>query len=136
MQSCLELMLEANQVLMRLHEVNRAMVQQIKSGNTDAVEFHVDKRQALLDVLDLLDEYLDVAIDTRQHHPDLPAINKEISLRRELLESVFTQEIEINKLIEVEKQKVLLELQSLQKNRKVVSAYKSGNKKSKVEKEA
>lgn len=136
MQSCLELLGEVNQVLMRLHEVNRDMVLQIKIGNADKLELHVDKRQALLDVLDLLDEYLEVAIDTKQHHPDLPAINKEIGLRKELLESVFAQEIEINKLLEVEKHKVLLELQSLQKNRKVVSAYKSGGKKAAVDKEA
>jgi hypothetical protein len=136
MQSCLDLLAEVNQVLMRLHEVNRDMVIQIKHGNSDKLDIHVDRRQALLDVLDLLDEYLEVAIDTKQHHPDLPAINKEIGLRKELLESVFGQEIEINKLLEVEKHKVLLELQSLQKNRKVVSAYKSGTKKTNVDRDA
>ncbi|MCB0347513.1 MAG: hypothetical protein KDD37_01695 [Bdellovibrionales bacterium] len=136
MQSCLELLSEVNQVLMRLHEVNKDMLKHIKHGNSDKIELHVDKRQALLEILDVLDEYLEAAIDTKKHHGDLPGINKEIGLRKELLESVFSQEIEVNKLLEVEKQKVLLELHSLQKNKKVVSAYKSGNKKMKVDKEA
>ncbi len=135
MQSCLELLAEVNQVLMRLHEVNKDMISHIRHGNADKVELHVDKRQALLEMLDVLDEYLEAAIDTKKYHDDLPGINKEIGLRKELLESVFSQEIDVHKLLEVEKQKVLLELQSIQKNRKVVSAYKSGNKKTKVDKE-
>lgn len=136
MQSCLELLAEVNQVLMRLHEVNKDMISHIRYGNSDKVELYVDKRQALLEILDVLDEYLEAAIDTKKYHDDLPGINKEIGLRKELLESVFSQEIDVHKLLEVEKQKVLLELQSLQKNRKVVSAYKSGNKKTNVDKEA
>jgi hypothetical protein len=135
MQTCLDLLTEVNQVLMRLHEVNKDMVSQIKHGNADKLELHVDKRQALLEILDVLDEHLESSIDNKQYSNDLPFISKEIRLRKELLESVFTQEIEVNKLLEVEKQKVLLELQSMQKNRKIVSAYKSGNKKVKVDKE-
>tara|TARA_B100001248_G_C27399124_1_gene468442 strand:- start:807 stop:1214 length:408 start_codon:yes stop_codon:yes gene_type:complete len=134
MSKPIELMRECNQILMRLHDVNKQQLVYLRQGEFNKLDIFTDKRQAILEMLDIVEEQLDRRLNELTED-EKPAMSREISLRKEVLQSILNQEMDLHKLVEQEKSKTILELQGSKKHRKAVSAYKSGVGKNKDLKE-
>lgn len=132
--SALETMRECNQILMRLHAVNKNQISSMKDGSYQNLETFTDKRQAILEMLDIVEDQLD-AQWSKLEETHKNAMAKEISLRKEVLQNILEQEIDLHRLIEAEKNRTMLEIHATKKSHKVVSAYKSGRTDKKLDRD-
>ena len=132
--SALETMEECNQILMRLYTINKNQIISMKDGSYQSLDLFTDRRQAVLEMLDIVEDQLDREWDNLKESQKKP-MAKEISLRKEVLQNILEQEIDLHRLIESEKNRTMLEIHSTKKNHKVVSAYKSGRVEKKLDKD-
>lgn len=134
MSRALDLMKECNQVLLRLHDLNKQQISSLTNGDFNGLDLFADKRQAVLEMLDVLEEQLDGKLKSLEES-DKSNMHKEIKLRKEVLQGVLEQEFKLHQLLEKEKTKVALEITHNKKNHKAVSSYKSKQDHSKPLKE-
>lgn len=133
----IEFMQERNNYLIRFHNLNKEQIVAIKIRNIDGIDAFYEKRQAILDIIDVLDEKIQISVN---QHAEITVeqksmVNKEILFRDELIHDILKQDLEVISLIEHEKQMLFEEMNQLQKSRKVVSAYSSKSRKSSFDKE-
>jgi hypothetical protein len=133
----IEFMQERNNYLIRFHNLNKEQIVAIKQRNIDGIDAFYEKRQAILDVIDVLDEKIQVSV---QQHSTITVeqkaiASKEILFRDELIHDILKQDLEVISLIEQEKQYLFEEMNQLKKSRKAVSAYSSKSRKSSYDKE-
>lgn len=139
MPRLIELMKERNYYLIKYFNLNEREMHLFRGGNFDSLDPFYETRQAILDIVEVLDEKVDEELmalkveDVEGLQDDMADL---LSEKDSIVEKVLDQDLQLISLIETEKGKILREVLDAKSNKKAVGAYKSGNVKRSFQQEA
>lgn len=134
------LMKEKNHFLEKYMNLNERETVHFQSGKFDRLEMFYTDRERILEII----KYLDGEIDREQQTLEPAEVNQEekaeiaaqLEIKKEVVDQVLKQDLDILSLIEREKSNIIRELQSLRKDKKGISGYKSSMTTHRVNEEA
>ena len=74
----IEFMQERNNYLIRFHNLNKEQIVAIKIRNIDGIDAFYEKRQAILDIIDVLDEKIQISVN---QHAEITVEQKSMEQR-------------------------------------------------------
>ena len=131
MDKIIALLKERNKFLSKFSALNGAEMTKMGTGNFDSIDEFYSTREGLLEIIKQIELMLDKRLAILGEFENVaPGIKKHVSQllreRDELVNQILAQDLEILSMIDDFKNNIIRELQSLRKNRKVISSYKSG----------
>lgn len=139
MPRIIELMTERNHYLVRYYNLNEREMYHYREGNFDSLDAFYETREAILDIVAVLDEKIDeelMALEVEVVEAQQDKIADLLSEKDSIVEKVLDQDLQLISLIETEKGKILKEFLETKNNKKAVGAYKSGSVKRNFQQEA
>lgn len=136
----ISLMKEKNHFLEKYMNLNERESIHFQSGIFDRLEMFYADRERILEII----KYLDGEIDREQASLDPQEMDREskaeiaaqLEIKKEVVDQVLKQDLDILSLIEKEKSNIIRELQDLRRDRKGISGYKSTKLTSRLNEEA
>lgn len=155
----LELLAEKKHFLIEFNKINLQSLALFQKSNFDNIEFFYNSRESLLEIIKYIDQKIEnlaratlrlastplavgVSSSLNQHHPKglsqedakmVAFIKLEI---KALTQDILNQDMQILALMDSEKSSIIKELQSIGKNKKHFSSYKTKISYNKVDEEA
>ncbi len=125
----ISLMKEKNHFLEKYMNLNEREGVHFQAGMFDRLEMFYADRERILEIV----KYLDGEIDREQASLDPAQIDRDakseiaaqLEIKKEVVDQVLKQDLDILSLIEKEKSNIIRELQDLRRDRKGLSGYKS-----------
>lgn len=141
MQLVIKLLQERNKFLAKFSALNIAEMKRMLEGDFDRIDAFYATREGILDIIRQIELMLEKRLMQTGNFSDIPASVKKLVAdllkeRDELIGQILNQDLEILTCIDKTKNSIIRELQTLRKNRKVISSYKSGKRESLVDEEA
>jgi hypothetical protein len=134
------LMKEKNHFLEKYMSLNEREVVHFQTGKFDRLEMFYADRERILEIIKYLDGEIDreqKTLSPEQVNQDAKAeIAAQLEIKKEVVDQVLKQDLDILSLIEREKSSIIRELQNLRKDKKGISGYKSSIPTSRVNEEA
>jgi hypothetical protein len=130
---------ERNRYLSQFCILNNVQIGRLNNDNYDQLsEFYLMREQilAVVEKIELLIEQKSTIIDPAIANEKREKIENLLSQKDQIIRDILKQDLEILSSIEKQKTHIITELKSLQKGKKVLTAYKSGIKNNKIDEEA
>ena len=141
MQDIIQILKEKNQHLEKFFELNEQEMLSFNDGNFDNLEVFYQSREALLEMIHILDERIEKSnqaesipamISDKQKVEILKALDK----KNELVTGILSQDLQILSCIESAKSTIIKELSQVRTAKKVIGSYKSGEPNKRLDEEA
>jgi hypothetical protein len=140
MNKTVEYLEEKNNYLEKFLGLNRDWLDRLTRGDFAELENFRENRENILNIV----KHIDALIETHSNNTDpitvddatKSRINKLLDRKDTLVRVILSQDLEIMELIEAAKSQIIRELTQVQKGRKTIGSYKSGNRKDIVDEEA
>lgn len=136
----ISLMKEKNHFLEKYMNLNVRESVHFQAGIFDRLEIFYSDRERILEII----KYLDQEIQRAQEelNPEMVGaeakaeIAAQLEIKKEVIDQVLKQDLDILSLIEKEKSNIIRELQDLRKDKKGISSYKSMKSTNRLDEEA
>jgi len=140
MKRLITLMKEKNHFLEKYMNLNERETIHFQTGNFNRLEGFYTDRERILEII----KYLDGEIDSEQAilSPEImdrdtkAEIAAQLEIKKEVVDQVLKQDLDILSMIDKEKSNIIRELQDLKKDKKGISGYKSSKVTSRINEEA
>lgn len=131
MERVIRLLKEKNQYLEKFFALNVSELERFEASNFDNVTEFYRVRDSILDILRRIDEMLHVENEAQPRREataeDRAAIEGALNAKESWVAAILEQDLRILERVEQEKSKIIRELQSTTKSRKVHEAYIAGS---------
>lgn len=137
MKSLVELLKHKNHFLEKFYSTNENELKRLFQSNFDNLDNFYHTRDSILEVLQHIDQEINKMHLTQF---ELTADEKnqaqiELQVKEQFVTRIINQDLEILQTIENEKNKIILELSDVQKNKKAIKSYIHNQKKLTVNEE-
>lgn len=132
MHRIVQLLQEKNQHLEAFHQLNSEEMEGFIQGNFANLERFYSSREALLEMIRIVDSQIDDAQAQMEDHAQIEDQTKAIVLKafnekNDLVQKILAQDLQILSVIERAKSEIIRELSKVRSSKKAVGAYHSGN---------
>lgn len=134
-EEIMHLLLERNRHLKQFASLNTNQIEKIRSKDFENINDFYTNRENLLLVIEKIENLINEKLENKNinfSNQNKLDINKIFSEKDEIIKGILNQDLEILSFIDNEKNNLISQLKVTQKNKKTLSAYKSGNKNSKI----
>jgi antirestriction protein ArdC len=124
------LLSERNRYLSQFAAIGNIQIQRLKNKNFEQLNEFYMTREHILGVVSKIEAIVNQKLEDKSivfTSEQKRKINEVLGEKDALIKGILGQDLDILSSIEQEKSSIILELKVLQKGRKTVSAYKSGN---------
>ena len=138
MQKLLHFMAERNKYLEKYYSINESEISRFHSGDFEGIDLFYANREAILEIIDVIESHINQNIESIETEPAQMIkneINNMLQFKDEIIKRILKQDLDLISCIDKEKTKLIIEMQDTKKNKKAISSYKGGVKKSKFDKE-
>ena len=135
----IHLLSERNRYLSQFCVLNRVQIERLKKNNFEQLSEFYLMREQILAIVEKIEHLIHQKAES--YNGPIDAQNREkiqslLTEKDKIIKDIVDQDLAILSSIEKEKTNIITELKVLQKGRKVISSYKSGNRNSKIDEEA
>lgn len=141
MDTIITLLKDKNYHLQKFHQLNEGELLNFSEGNFDGLEVFYQSRETILDLVRCIDRLIEAAANAEGETPTVSDAHKQEMIRTmnakdDIVTRILGQDLQILSCIEQAKSDIIKELRTVQSNKKVVGAYKSGDQPSKLNEKA
>lgn len=141
MSSVVELLTDKNTCLEKFFKLNEAELESLSAGNFEGLETFYQSRDGILEIIRKIDEMIERSHDEvgGVREDDLAlrdGIIEALDYKQNLVTKILEQDLEILSLVENKKSNIIKELNQIKSTKKIMSSYKSGSKKSRLDEKA
>ncbi len=136
----IQLLQEKNNLLEKFVSLNRNKIQKLLVKDFSGLEEFREEREAMLNIV----KHIDEMIDERMKDVNTISIPSEVKrkvqnfleLKDGHLHSILDQDLQIMQIIDEAKSQIILDLQTVRRNKKTIGSFKSYNPESNLDEEA
>jgi len=137
MKSLVELLKHKNHFLEKFYSTNESELKRLFQSNFDNLDNFYHTRDSILEVLQHIDGEINKIHVTQFELSDdeKKQAHKELEVKELFVSRIIAQDLEILQTIENEKNKIIIELSDVQKNKRAIKSYIHNQKKITVDEE-